>query len=293
MSLISKRKYRKLLNKINHKSLPLRFMSFLAGCFLISISYNIFLVENKIVPGGVGGIAIILNSIFTIENWKIILISNIILLTISYFTLEKEQTKASIIGSLLLPVFIYLTQNINVWLEIDATEKVLSTVFGGVIYGFGAGLVFKAGFTTGGTDIINQIISKYAKISIGNSMLLSDGLIVLSSAIFFGPMNLLYSIIVLYIISLMSDKVILGISDNKAFYIITEKEEEVKDYIFTNLGHSVTIFNAKGGFKKEKENVLLCVLPTRDYYKLKEGIHEIDKEAFFVVTDAYEVFGGE
>lgn len=293
MSLISKRKYRKLLNKINHKSLPLRFMSFLVGCFLISIAYNIFLVENKIVPGGVGGIAIILNSIFTIENWKIILISNIILLTISYFTLEKEQTKASIIGSLLLPVFIYLTQNINVWLEIDSTEKVLSAVFGGVIYGFGAGLVFKAGFTTGGTDIINQIISKYAKISIGNSMLLSDGLIVLSSAIFFGPMNLLYSIIVLYIISLMSDKVILGISDNKAFYIITEKEEEVKDYIFTNLGHSVTIFNAKGGFKKEKENVLLCVLPTRDYYKLKEGIHEIDKEAFFVVTDAYEVFGGE
>ena len=118
-------------------------------------------------------------------------------------------------------------------------------------------------------------------------------LIVLSSAIFFGPMNLLYSIIVLYIISLMSDRVILGISDNKAFYIITEHEEAIKEYIFTNLGHSVTIFNAKGGFKKEKENVLLCVLPTRDYYKLKAGIHEIDKDAFFVVTDAYEVFGGE
>ena len=193
----------------------------------------------------------------------------------------------------MLPLFVYLTQNINVWLEIDPTQKILAAAFGGVIYGFGAGLVFKAGFTTGGTDIINQIISKYIKISIGNSMLISDGLIVLSSAFFFGPMNLLYSIVVLYIISLMSDRVILGISDNKAFYIITEHEEEVKEYIFTNLGHSVTIFNAKGGFKKEKENVLLCVLPTSDYYKLKEGIHEIDKDAFFVVTDAYEVFGGE
>ena len=263
MNLVSKRKYRKLLNRINHKSFYLRFMSFLVGCFLISVAYNIFLVENDIVPGGVGGIAIILNSIFSIENWKIILIANVILLIISNFTLEKEQTRASIIGSLLLPVFVYLTQNINVWLEIDYTQKVLAAVFGGVIYGFGAGLV------------------------------ISDGLIVLSSAIFFGPMNLLYSIIVLYIISLMSDRVILGISDNKAFYIITEHEEAIKEYIFTNLGHSVTIFNAKGGFKKEKENVLLCVLPTRDYYKLKAGIHEIDKDAFFVVTDAYEVFGGE
>lgn len=293
MSLLSKRRYRRLLARVNRKSIIPRFMSFLVGCLLISIAYNIFLVENNIVPGGVGGIAIILNSIFNIENWKIILVANIILLTISYFTLEKEQTKASIIGSLLLPVFVYLTQNINVWLEIDPTQKILAAAFGGVIYGFGAGLVFKAGFTTGGTDIINQIISKYVKISIGNSMLISDGLIVLSSAIFFGPMNLLYSIVVLYIISLMSDRVILGISDNKAFYIITEHEEEVKEYIFTNLGHSVTIFNAKGGFKKEKENVLLCVLPTSDYYKLKEGIHEIDKDAFFVVTDAYEVFGGE
>ncbi len=293
MSFISRRKYRKLLAKINHKSIIPRFMSFLVGCFLIACAYNIFLVENDIVPGGVGGIAIILNSIFSIENWKIILIANIFLLTLSYFTLEKGKTRASVIGSLLLPVFVYLTANINVWLEIDPTQKVLAAAFGGLIYGFGAGMVFKAGFTTGGTDIINQIISKYAKISVGKSMLISDGLIVLSSALFFGPMNLLYSIIVLYIISLMSDKVILGISDNKAFYIITDHEEEVKEYIFTNLGHSVTIFNAKGGFKKEKENVLLCVLPTSDYYKLKAGIHEIDEDAFFVVTDAYEVFGGE
>lgn len=293
MSIISKRKYRKLLNKINHKSIVLRFMSFIVGCFLISCAYNIFLVENNIVPGGVGGIAIIINSIFSIENWKIILVANIFLLTLSYILLGKEKTRASIIGSLLLPLFIYLTENINVWLQIDPTQKILAAAFGGVIYGFGAGMVFKAGFTTGGTDIVNQIISKYAKISIGNSMLVSDGLIVLSSAIFFGPMNLLYSIVVLYLISLMSDRVILGISDNKAFYIITDHEEEIKDYIFTNLGHSVTIFNAKGGYKKERENVLLCVLPTSDYFKLKEGIHEIDKEAFFVVTDAYEVFGGE
>ena len=91
----------------------------------------------------------------------------------------------------------------------------------------------------------------------------------------------------------MSDKVILGISDSKAFYIITDHEAEIKEYILKYLNHGVTVFNAKGGYLKEKQTVLMCVLPTKDYYRLKEGIHEIDDDAFFVVTDAYEVFGGE
>lgn len=103
----------------------------------------------------------------------------------------------------------------------------------------------------------------------------------------------MYSVIILYIISVMSDRIILGISDSKAFYIVTDEEEAIKEYILKYLNHGVTVFNAKGGLAKEKHNVLMCVLPTKDYYKLKEGIAQIDPEAFFVVTDAYEVFGGE
>ena len=211
----------------------------------------------------------------------------------SFFILGKEPTRNSILGSLLFPLAVYLTKDINLWLEIDTSQMLLSAVFGGVCYGFGAGLVFKSGFTTGGTDILNQIISKYLKITIGKSMLMSDGLIVCTSAFIFGPIHLMYSIIVLYIVSLLSDKVILGISDNKAFYIITDEEEKVKDYILKYLSHGVTILKARGGYLGEKENVLMCVLPTKDYYKLTEGIKEIDKDAFFLVTDAYEVFGGD
>ena len=162
-----------------------------------------------------------------------------------------------------------------------------------MLYGFGAGLVFKAGFTTGGTDIVNQIISKYFKTSLGKSMLFSDGLIVLCSGLFFGINSMLYSIIILYIISLMSDRVVLGTSDNKMFYIVTKKDEEVKEFILKYLNHGVTIFKGKGGYSKNNENVLMAVLPTKDYYRLKEGINEIDKDAFFIVTDSYEVFGGE
>ena len=127
----------------------------------------------------------------------------------------------------------------------------------------------------------------------GTSLILSDGLIVLAGVFIFGVRKLMYAGITLYIISILTDKVLLGISDSKAFYIIAEKDEEIKQYVLKELGHGVTIFAAKGGFSKEKQNVLFCVIPTKDYFKLKEGIHSIDKEAFFVATDAYEVLGGE
>ena len=293
MNFFSQTRNFKILERINEKARTKRIISFIIGAFLVAIAYNVFLASNDIVPGGVGGIAIILKDLFNFENSVTILVIGILLLIASYFTVGLEKTKGSIIGALLFPLLVELTKYINIWLEIDTSQMILSTVFGGVLYGFGTGMVFKAGFTTGGTDILKQIITKYLKVSIGKSGLICDGIIVLSSALVFGINNLLYSVVVLYIISIMSDKVILGISDSKAFYIITDKEEDIKEYILKSLNHGVTVFNAKGGFDKEKENVLMCVLPTKDYFKLKEGIRQIDKEAFFVVTDAYEVFGGE
>ena len=137
-----------------------------------------------------------------------------------------------------------------------------------------------------------MIVAKLFKISLGRSMLFTDGLIILSGAFVFGLNNLMYSIIILYIISFMTDKVVLGISDAKAFYIITNQDKKVKEYIINTLHHGVTSIKAKGGYEEAKENVLMCVIPTREYYKLKEGIHKIDPKAFFVVTDSYEVKGG-
>lgn len=292
MNLLRNKELR-IYKEVNKKNIYIRIFEFIMGCLIISIAYNIFIVSNHIVPGGVGGLAIIINNLFGIDNSIVILYLDIILLFTSFALLGKDKTRASVLGSVLFPIFVKLTENINTYLQIDTSQVLLSVIIGGVMYGFGAGLVFRAGFTTGGTDIVNQIISKYCKLSLGKSMLYSDGLIVLMSGIFFGINSMMYSILILYIISLISDKVVLGISDSKAFYIITEKEDEVKEYILDALGHGVTIFKAKGGYKKETENVLMTVLPTKDYYDLKEGIKGIDKDAFFIITDTYEVFGGE
>ena len=270
-----------------------RYGSFILGCLLVAISYNAFLANHDLVPGGISGLAIILNHLFGINNALFVFLVGILLLIISYILLGKEKTKYSVLGTLIFPVFLELTVGITNIFPIDESQLLLASLFGGVIYGVGIGMILKAGFTTGGTDIINQILSKYLKISMGKAILITDGIIVFVSAIVFGPIHLMYSVLVLYILSIMSDRIILGISDSKAFFIITEQDDLVKDYVLSELGHGATIFKAKGGLNKENQNVLLCVLPTKDYYKLRAGINAIDKEAFFVATDAYEVYGGE
>ena len=270
-----------------------RYVSFILGCLLVAISYNAFLANHDLVPGGISGLAIILNHLIGINNALFVLLVGIVLLVISYFLLGKEKTKYSVLGTVLFPIFLELTLWVTKIVTIDESQLLLASLFGGVIYGVGIGMILKAGFTTGGTDIINQILSKYLKISMGKAILITDGIIVFISAIVFGPIHLMYSVLVLYILSIMSDRIILGISDSKAFFIITEQDDLVKDYVLSELGHGATIFKAKGGLNKENQNVLLCVLPTKDYYKLRAGINAIDKEAFFVATDAYEVYGGE
>lgn len=282
-----------ILEKIEAKYKVRRYLELITGILLIALAFNIFLLPNDLVFGGVSGLSIIIKDIIPIDPSQFIMISSLLLLVVSFMVLGKEKTKGSIVGSILFPIFVDLTANINQYINLDTSNLLLSVIFGGIIYGFGAGLVFKAGFTTGGTDIINQIISKYLHVSMGNAMLISDGLIVLCGGYFFGITKLMYAIIVIYIIGLMTDKVLLGISNSKAFYIITNEDEKIRDYLINELHHGVTIFNVKGGYTNKKDEVILCVVPTNEYYRVKEGIHEIDEQAFFVVCDAYEVFGGE
>ena len=153
--------------------------------------------------------------------------------------------------------------------------------------------VYKTGYNNGGLPVISQILEKYYKIPIATTSAIINITVVLIGGVFFGWTNVMYAIILIYLNTIIINKVLLGISNNKAFYIITSEEKEIKDYIIKTLDHSVTIFDVKGGFLNKKNKVVLTVVPTREYYRVTEGIKAIDKDAFFVVTDAYEVMGGE
>lgn len=281
-----------ILKNVYKKGRVLRYLQFILGVLLVACSFNIFVLPNDIVYG-VSGLGVIFYRTFGISPSIIIMIGSILLLILSFILLGVEQTKKSIVGSLIYPIFVSLTEGIVKYVDLGNTEPIVLVVFGAVLSGFGLGLIFKSGFTTGGTDILNQIVSKYFKTSIGKAMLFTDGIIIVVSLFTFGWQKFIYSLINMYLISIMTDKVILGISQSKAFYIITEHETSVKKFILNHLSHGVTVLEGRGGYTGNHQKVIMCIIPTKEYFLAKQGIHEIDPNAFFLVTDAYEVYGGE
>lgn len=289
---LRRKRVEEVLRNVNKKDLFKRYLLLATGCFIVAFAFNVFFLQNSIVCFGVSGVSIILNQ-FGVPPSLFILMTNIVLLIICYFTLGVTKTKNSIIGSLLFPMFVSITKNFVPYIDISGLELIVIAMFGAVMAGIGYGLIYKTGFTTGGTDIINQILVKYCKISTGKAMLMVDGLVVTSAILVFDWEIVLYGYIVLYVMSTLTDKVLLGISQSKAFYIITNKEKDAKEYLLTIDNAGVTLINSKGGYMEDKHNLLLAVVPTRSYYLVKEGLKTIDPQVFFLVCDAYEVSSKE
>ncbi len=279
-----------ILNRIYAAHWIKRYFTFIFGLLLVAISYNLFTRRINLIYG-VGGLGIIGEELFGIEPATIIFACNMILLLLSYIFLGKDNTRNTLMGSILYPLFIKATDFLT-YVDIGEIETILIVGCASIMTGIGLGLVFKTGYTSGGTDILNQIVSKYAKMSMGKSMYFTDLIIIITCIFVFGFSTFIYSIINMYIISLMTDKVILGISSSKTFYIITTHETDVKRFITQNLSHGVTVLEGRGGYTGNVEKVIMCIVPTNEYYLFKEGIRMIDKDAFFIVTDAYEVSGG-
>ena len=282
-----------IITSIYNKNKIKRYFYLLIGVFICACSYNIFILPHNIVFGGVSGISIIAHHFLGVKPSVVIFGCSFVLSLIGLVFLDKETIFRSLVGAVLLPIMIELTSFLTDIVVIKDADMLVIALFGGVTYGLGLGIAYKYGFTLGGTDFITQIVHKYFKFTMGTSMIIVEGVIVVSGAFVFGPTNFLYAVVILYLMTLLVDRVILGISDKKAFYIITSKKKEVSDYVINTLGHTITVFSATGGFLKKRVSVLFTVVPTKEYYKLKEGISYIDPSAFFTVVDAYEVSGGE
>ena len=293
-NFINKKKFdvSEIINIVYNKHIVKRYAILIFALFISAISFNLFFYSTKIVTGGISGLSIIVDEITNIDPSFFMLITNILLLILSYFFLGFSTTMKSLIGALAFPIFVSLTEPLIKIIDIEGADLLIKTLFGSISSGIASGLIFKVGFSSGGTDILAQIFSKYSKISLGKASMFVNSIIIVSSGFFFGWINVMYAIVAIYIMSVITDKVLLGISDNKAFFIITSKEEEVKDFIIENLDHSVTVLKSHGGFTNKNRNVLMVAVPTKEYFILKESINEIDEDAFFIVTDSYQVEGG-
>lgn len=284
-----RKRINQILENVDKKDVFKRYVMLTIGCFVIAFAFNVFFKQFGIVCFGITGLSLVVNKKTGLDPSIFILCSNIILLIFCYFTLGKKKMRNSFVGSLLLPCFVYLTKFIVPYVKFDNVELLVVAVFGGVLSGLGYGIIYKSNFNTGGTDIITETISKYTKISLGKATWLSDGLVVLSGLLAFSWEIVLYGFMVLYIISFMTDKVVLGISQSKAFYIVTSKEAEVREFLLSITDGGVTIIDAKGGYSNDEQSLLLGVVPTRQYFIVKEGLREIDDNIFFLACDSYEV----
>ena len=277
-----------LLKEIHESKRLKRTTMFLFGILLSSISFNLFIRPSHLIFG-VSGISIITEKLFNIDPSIVILIGNVVLLIASYAFLGAEKTRASIIGSLLYPVCIKLTSFLPNYINLGETEPIVIAICGAVISGLGSGIVFKSNFTSGGTDILKQIFAKYGKMPYSKANVYSEVLIMTSGGIVFGWKSLIYSAITLNVSGIISDRVIMGISQYKTLQIITNKEDEITEFITKNLNHGITQIDAKGGYTDEKRKMLLCAIPTREYFILTEGIKKLDPDAFVIAIDTYAI----
>lgn len=282
-----------VLEKIRKKKLVRRYLILIISLLISACYFNLLQLPSQIVTGGSAGVSIILNSYFGLDPSAIIFIISVVLLLIGFIFLGTEKASGAVVSAIVYPIFVKMTADISTYITVDLSDKILISIFLGVLSGVTTGMVYKVGFSNGGFSIISEIVSKYMKIPISSTSFVINLIIVMMGGASFGWTMVMYAIIVLYIYSIILDRVLIGVSKNKALYIITSEEDAIRDYIMNVLKHGVTIFDVKGGFLEKKRKVLMTVIPNKEYFRLKEGIKEIDKDSFFIVTDAYQVYGGE
>ena len=279
-----------IIERINKKNLVKRYFMLLFGCLIVAFAFNLFFLRYNIVCFGVSGVSIVFSE-FGVDPSVFIMVTNLLLLIISYFFLGVTDTKGQIVGSLIYPVFISLTKLVTDNIDLGNLEMIVIAVMGGVLAGFGYGLIYKSGYGTGGTDIIGNMVVKYSKISMGNAMMFINISIIALGKLVFPWKIIMYAIVVAYLISIVTDKILLGISESKAFYIVVprSKDDVVRDFLTSLPGVGSTIIDAHGGYSNDRETLILAVVPTKMYFLVKEGLYEIDKNIFYLVCDSYEV----
>lgn len=281
-----------LIEQLNTRNRAERCAIFIWGVLIYAIAFSIFFSPRNIVTGGTTGVSLILRDVFGFDTSISVFVMSFVLLVIGYFLLGKNNTIKTFFGVFLFPIFMEFSSVFQGVFDVSRSSLFIAVLFGGVMMGLGNGMIIRSGYSVGGFQTVYQILYKYFGISIGKSTLWINGVLIIISGFFFGFSNALYAVVGLYVSSVITDKVMLETSLTKTFYIVTEKEKDISQYIVENLGYGVTVVNARGGYTNDQKKVLMCAIPTRQYYQLKEVIQAIDENVFFLITDTYEIYGG-
>lgn len=259
------------------------------GTALTAFSVSTLLTPNKIVCGGVSGIATILYQTLNIETGLTYVVCNLLLLLMGFKVLGKEFTLKTVFGAGLLSLFVQLFSYFPPLTE----NLVLATFFGGTLYGLGIGVSFVSGATTGGTDIIARLFQHYIPhIPVGKFLLFADGLVIVVSVIVFKNTELLlFGILTLLFSSFFTDWLISKLNISKIAFVITEKGEEISNHLIDISTRGVTVLNAVGAYTNENKNMLFCALKENEIPAFQKNILSIDDKAFIVYSESQQIMG--
>ncbi|HPX04320.1 MAG: YitT family protein [Bacteroidales bacterium] len=270
------------------------------GSFILAAGFVLFVDPHRIAPGGVYGIGIIVHyltkGVFAafpdgLPIGAVGLVLNIPLTIIGIKVLGPRFGVKTIVGFVLTSVFID-AQHYVFGYEPLVNNPLLSSIYGGVLIGFGLGLIFKTRATSGGSDIIAMIIAKYTRLPLGQLMIYVDSAIVLIALVAFGDWEIpLYSWIVIYITGKVIDMTISGANFDKALLIISDKYEEIRHKLMFDLERGGTLINGVGMWEGQERKIIYTTLSRREVHMIKDFIIEIDPNAFVTVIDANEILG--
>lgn len=273
----------------NKKEMLFRIAFILLGSFLNSVAINSFIIPHKLLSGGVAGIAIIVQYIAGIPSGYLILALNIPIFIYGMKEVDKDFIIFSLIGTLSLSAFLVLTAGISRYLMVD--DVLLSCIFAGVIGGLGAGIVFRSRASMGGVDIIAVAIKRKSGINI-STISLSINVVVVCIGLFINRLEIaMYTLITMYISSVVINRVIEGFDRKKLLFIVTEKETEVSNMIMNELGRGVTYFYGEGAYTGERKRIIYCLVTLNQIVKVKKMIEDLDPTSLMSVIDVSEVQG--
>ena len=274
---------------VKAKEFSLDLLKMTIGTLIMAIGIEQFLLPNQLSTGGFSGIGTVVYYTTGISVGTIMLLLNIPLFIIAYFKVGKKFFINAVIGTFLLSYFLNIFQKI----ESVTDDRILACLYGSVIVGIGTAIVLKANGSTGGTELLANVIRRYKpEMKTGTLMIIFDTLIVIANTIFFREIEVaLYSALAIYIMGKILDIFFEGIDFAKMLLIISPKWEQISDAINKELRRGSTALYGKGMYKKQDKNILLCVMSRTEIREARIIIETIDPSAFIVITNAREVYG--
>ncbi len=278
------------LNKKRILNVTTDFVFYIAGGIIYSVAVLLFLSENEISPGGLTGIATMLNYLFSLPVGTVVFILNIPLLIIGFMKFGGVFIVKTTVSTVMVSVILDITEGFLPAFKID---PLLAAVFGGLLMGFGISLFMLRGATTGGVDIIAKLINRrFPHLTVGRLMLLADAVVVAFSCLVYKNIeSALYSVVALYASSRIMDMMLYGADKGKIIFIITEESSAVADAIMSLVKRGITLINVTGAYTGAGRKMLMCTVRRNEVSAVLTLAREHDKNAFIVVGEAGEILG--